>query len=553
MRPISRSWRVGHDDRALEHLARPGQPQQDVAGVVGDLELVGHELVEARHEAQHLLRRALADLVDERDLVAVLVEHRVLLVQLEDLRLLVDDQDRLVEDGPGAAAHRALDAGATPALVLHLLGDLVAVALVADGEEPVDGVHSSTDRALLRLTDGIDRRDALRAHVLRPLRPVPVPMLEPPHRIRVPVSRVRTHARQTRRRRSRMTPALSLRGRYVTESSGAVASVTGNGTTACARERYGGRSRESSGRVPRAGRHGSASSSASTPIRRGAASSGRRSTWPRSASTIASSTSSPGSTPTWSIHLAIWEPFSRANPEAGQGAHRAGGDHVPRRDRRVPGARVDRAAQRHRGLRTGRGCRDPARRVGRPSTRRASSASRSPRSSAPPATSAAASASRSAPCASVACSGRTCRARSVACCACRPCRSACSPIPPFAVVEDVECGAGASWPPPAPAGRAGQRVGQRSDHRAPGDPSRRPHPDPAHRPRLGDRAAWSPGSPVRRSPTTFSRRSTAAGWPTTDGWRSCSASRVGTTTAEVIDKLYAWPSVVHVPAKRQVA
>jgi UDP-glucose 4-epimerase len=29
--------------------------------------------------------------------------------------------------------------------------------------------------------------------------------------------------------------------------------------------------------------------------------------------------------------------------------------------------------------------------------------------------------------------------------------------------------------------------------------------------------------------------------------------KVATTTAEVIDKLYAWPSVVHVPAKKQVA
>ena len=62
---------VADDDRALHHLGRPGDPQQDLTGHVGDLELVGHELVEVADEAQHLLRLALTDLVDGRDLLTV--------------------------------------------------------------------------------------------------------------------------------------------------------------------------------------------------------------------------------------------------------------------------------------------------------------------------------------------------------------------------------------------------------------------------------------------------------------------------------------------------
>ena len=98
---------VADDDGALHHLRRAGDAQQHLAGHVGDLQLVRHELVEVADQAEHLLRRALADLIDRRELLAVLVEHAVLVVELDELRLLVDDEDRLVEDA-AAALERGL-------------------------------------------------------------------------------------------------------------------------------------------------------------------------------------------------------------------------------------------------------------------------------------------------------------------------------------------------------------------------------------------------------------------------------------------------------------
>ena len=70
----------------------------------------------------------------------------------------------------------------------------------------------------------------------------------------------------------------------------------------------------------------------------------------------------------------------------------------------------------------------------------------------------------------------------------------------------------------------------------------RPHPDPAVGPdwRVARLVSGLFGAPI---PDHVSRRSTAGASPTTPGWRSCSVSRPRSTTVEVIDKLYAWPSI----------
>src|SRR5690606_20356882 len=123
---------VAHDDRRLHDLARPRQLQHDLAGGVGDLEVVGHELVDAGDQPQHLLAGRLADLAGRADLGAVLVDPAVLLVDLDDLGLLVDHEDRLGEDPTPAAGHRTGQPAAAVPGAAQLLGD--RTALVADGE-----------------------------------------------------------------------------------------------------------------------------------------------------------------------------------------------------------------------------------------------------------------------------------------------------------------------------------------------------------------------------------------------------------------------------------
>ena len=125
--------------------------------------------------------------------------------------------------------------------------------------------------------------------------------------------------------------------------------------------------------------------------------------------------------------------------------------------------------------------------------------------------------------------------------------------PPFAVVEDVDVARAFVAAARAPARRAGQRRRQRRDHRAAGGPPRAAHPGPARRPGLGASPGPSAGCSGRRSPTTSSRRCTAAGSPTTARMDELLGFTSPTTTMDVIDALYEWPTVVRTPARRAVA
>src|SRR5262245_29349500 len=93
---------VLHDDPGLHDLGRAGERQHHVAHHVHDLELVGEELVIGAEDAHRLLGHALADLAHRADLAAVLVVDGVLVVDLDELDLLVDHQDRLGEQGAAA-------------------------------------------------------------------------------------------------------------------------------------------------------------------------------------------------------------------------------------------------------------------------------------------------------------------------------------------------------------------------------------------------------------------------------------------------------------------
>jgi Tfp pilus assembly protein PilO len=79
--------RAGDHDARLHDLHRPGE-HEDRARRVADLEPVRQELVEVGEEAHGLLGRALPHLDDRTDLLALTVEDRVLVGQLDELRLL---------------------------------------------------------------------------------------------------------------------------------------------------------------------------------------------------------------------------------------------------------------------------------------------------------------------------------------------------------------------------------------------------------------------------------------------------------------------------------
>ncbi|SQD95057.1 hypothetical protein FMEAI12_2910020 [Parafrankia sp. Ea1.12] len=140
-----------HDHLRLEQLRRPGQHQLRHTGGVTHLKPVGEELVDRRHEAHGLLQRVLADLDDRADLVPVLVEDGVLVRQLDQLRLLVDDQHRLAEQRT-AALRRHVHPG--------LLADLPL--------DPVRGVAGLHGRRLvaLRAAPAARPRPALRRDLL---------------------------------------------------------------------------------------------------------------------------------------------------------------------------------------------------------------------------------------------------------------------------------------------------------------------------------------------------------------------------------------------------
>ena len=122
--------------------------------------------------------------------------------------------------------------------------------------------------------------------------------------------------------------------------------------------------------------------------------------------------------------------------------------------------------------------------------------------------------------------------------------------PPFAVAEDVECARAFV----AAAERRLDEPVNVVDHGAitvaPGDPPRPPPPDSRSSAPSGTSPGWSAGCSVRRSPTTSWRRSTVGALPTTPGCATCSASPRASSTVDVIDRLYRWPSVIHVAAAR---
>ena len=103
---------------------------------VADLVGVREELVEVRDEPGRLLELTLPDLRDRTDLVAVLVEDEMLGDELDELRLLVDDEDGLGEE----RAATAFD-GATPAL------RCTWSRIFASAVEPVGAFHSSAGDA----------------------------------------------------------------------------------------------------------------------------------------------------------------------------------------------------------------------------------------------------------------------------------------------------------------------------------------------------------------------------------------------------------------------
>ena len=99
-----------------------------------------------------------------------------------------------------------------------------------------------------------------------------------------------------------------------------------------------------------------------------------------------------------------------------------------------------------------------------------------------------------------------------------------------------------------PARRTDQRRRSGRDHRVPRDP---PRPSPARavaRSRLGDRPRLSylAGAPIPDHVLELMHRGRLA-----DGGRALEVLGVAptNTTREVIDKLYSWPSVVHTPAR----
>jgi hypothetical protein len=95
-----------------------GEHEHRLLVCIADLVPVRHELIEAAHEPSDLLHGALAHFGDGTDPHAVLVEHDVLVDELDDLRLLVHDEDWLREDG----APPALCLGEA-SLALHLVLD----------------------------------------------------------------------------------------------------------------------------------------------------------------------------------------------------------------------------------------------------------------------------------------------------------------------------------------------------------------------------------------------------------------------------------------------
>ena len=102
----------------LHDLGRPGEHQHRAARVP-HLEVVGEVLVELREQPDRLLQRALPDLHDRADLLALPVVHGVLVGQLDQLRLLGDDEHRLLVQRragpPGAAGAGWRRSAASPA------------------------------------------------------------------------------------------------------------------------------------------------------------------------------------------------------------------------------------------------------------------------------------------------------------------------------------------------------------------------------------------------------------------------------------------------------
>ena len=235
-------------------------------------------------------------------------------------------------------------------------------------------------------------------------------------------------------------------------------------------------------------------------------------------------------------------------------AHRRRNDLGARRCGRVPGARVDHPAQRDRGLRAGVAASVTAAQRGRRrSTPPATGAGCWPTSSRPAARSPSGSASASAALRLAPILGphipsplgRFLRMPAVPFSALAD--------PPFAVIHQHDAADAFVAAVRARLARAAQHRRPGRGHGAAGDPPRAPAARPAVRARLGDRPRArlrerraAPRPRARDAPPRPARRQL----PRPRG----AAVRAGTaSTREVIDQLYRWPSVIHVPARRQVA
>ncbi len=112
---------VRNDELRLHDLGGAREAEHRLAVHVADLEPVGEVLVEPREQAYRLLELRLADLHDRADLVAVLVEHVVLVGELDQLRLLIDDEDGLGEQRAATGSVWLVDSRLPRQLVLDLL------------------------------------------------------------------------------------------------------------------------------------------------------------------------------------------------------------------------------------------------------------------------------------------------------------------------------------------------------------------------------------------------------------------------------------------------
>ena len=125
--------------------------------------------------------------------------------------------------------------------------------------------------------------------------------------------------------------------------------------------------------------------------------------------------------------------------------------------------------------------------------------------------------------------------------------------PPFAVVHQHDAAEAFVAAARARIDEPLNVVAPGSDHRLPGDPSRSSCPGPDRGSRSGTLArgaAYLAGAPVPDHVLEMFIRGRLAD---NDRARDVLGFAPTTTTSDVIEQLYRWPSVVHTPAARAVA